>query len=56
MKWAVAQGYRGDNPAGDAISAALPKTTTTSSGTPRPSARPQWRFVAPELRGRPYRL
>ena len=26
MKWAVAQGYRGDNPAGDAISAALPKT------------------------------
>ena len=25
MKWAVAQGYRGDNPAGDAISAALPK-------------------------------
>ena len=26
MKWAVAQGYRDDNPAGDAISAALPKT------------------------------
>ncbi len=26
MKWAVAQGYRTDNPAGDAISAALPKT------------------------------
>ena len=25
MKWAVAQGYRGDNPAGDAIAAALPK-------------------------------
>ena len=25
MKWAVAQGYRDDNPAGDAISAALPK-------------------------------
>ena len=25
MKWAVAQGHRGDNPAGDAISAALPK-------------------------------
>ena len=25
MKWAVAQGYRTDNPAGDAISAALPK-------------------------------
>ena len=25
MKWAVAQGYRIDNPAGDAISAALPK-------------------------------
>ena len=26
MKWAVAQGFRGDNPAGDAIAAALPKT------------------------------
>ena len=26
MKWAVAQGFRSDNPAGDAISAALPKT------------------------------
>ena len=25
MKWAVAKGYRGDNPAGDAITAALPK-------------------------------
>ena len=25
MKWAVAQGYRDDNPAGDAISAALPR-------------------------------
>ena len=25
MKWAVAQGYRTDNPAGDALSAALPK-------------------------------
>ena len=25
MKWAVAQGYRADNPAGDAIGAALPK-------------------------------
>ena len=25
MKWAVAKGYRGDNPAGDAIGAALPK-------------------------------
>ena len=24
MKWAVAQGYRPDNPAGDALSAALP--------------------------------
>ena len=28
MKWAVAQGYREDNPAGDAISAALPKNGT----------------------------
>ena len=26
MKWAIAQGYRSDNPAGDAIAAALPKT------------------------------
>ena len=26
MKWAVAQGYREDNPAGDAIGAALPRT------------------------------
>ena len=25
MKWAVAQGYRDDNPAGDAIGADLPK-------------------------------
>ena len=29
MKWAVAQGYRGDNPAGDAIAAALPRTGGT---------------------------
>lgn len=28
MKWAVAQGHRGDNPAGDAIAAALPKNGT----------------------------
>ena len=28
MKWAVAQGYREDNPAGDAIAAALPKRGT----------------------------
>ncbi len=27
MKWAVAQGYREDNPTGDAISAALPKNS-----------------------------
>ena len=27
MKWAVAQGYRDDNPAGDVLSAALPKTS-----------------------------
>ena len=26
MQWSVAQGYRGDNPAGNAIGAALPKT------------------------------
>ena len=28
MRWAVAQGYRQDNPAGDAITAALPKRAT----------------------------
>ena len=28
MKWAVAQGYRKDNPAGDALSAALPRNAT----------------------------
>ena len=28
MKWAVAQGYRDDNPAGDAITAALPKNSS----------------------------
>ena len=28
MKWSVAQGYREDNPAGDAISAALPRNDT----------------------------
>ena len=25
MKWAIAQGYRQNNPAGDAVTAALPK-------------------------------
>ena len=29
MKWAVAQGYRNDNPAGDAIGAALPRNGVT---------------------------
>ena len=29
MKWAIAEGYRDDNPAGDAITAALPKTGHT---------------------------
>lgn len=28
MKWAIAQGFRQDNPAGDAIAAALPKTNS----------------------------
>ena len=28
MKWAIAQGYRADNPAGDAITQALPKVRT----------------------------
>ena len=35
MKWAVAQGYRSDNPASDAISAALPKTGCASSTATR---------------------
>ena len=29
MKWAIAQGYRSDNPAGDALGAALPKVANT---------------------------
>jgi len=29
MKWAIAQGYRQDNPAGDAVLAALPKQTVS---------------------------
>ena len=29
MKWAIAEGYREDNPAGEAIGAALPKNSTT---------------------------
>ena len=33
MKWAVAQGYRDDNPAGDAISMALPKTAVRKQHT-----------------------
>ena len=28
MKWAVAQGYRGDNPAGEALAQALPRNST----------------------------
>ena len=36
MKWAVAQGYRDDNPTGDVISAALPKNGRHQR---RPSAR-----------------
>lgn len=31
MKWAVAQGYRSDNPAGDALGAALPKISNTET-------------------------
>ncbi len=30
MKWAVAKGYRSDNPAGDAIAAALPRNGNTT--------------------------
>ena len=42
MKWAVAQGYREDNPAGDAISAALPKN----------SVRRQHQKALPHAKGR----
>ena len=31
MKWAIAEGYREDNPAGDAITAALPKSGHTTT-------------------------
>ena len=31
MKWAVAQGYRSDNPAGDALGAALPKISNAQT-------------------------
>ena len=34
MKWAVAQGYRTDNPTGDAISAGLPKRTNPARHMP----------------------
>ena len=37
MKWAIAEGYRSDNPAGDAVTAALPKgghTTTHHRALP----------------------
>ena len=34
MKWAIAQGYRQDNPAGDAVTAALPKQTTARKHLP----------------------
>ena len=37
MKWAVAQGHRDDNPAGDAIAAALPKGGSVSSASARPA-------------------
>ena len=34
MKWAIAQGYRSDNPAGDAITAALPKRPSLTQHRP----------------------
>ena len=34
MKWAIAQGYRNDNPAGDAIAAALPKNVVKRQHLP----------------------
>ena len=39
MKWAVAQGFRADNPAGDAISAALPKNGRAHRAPQGPAAR-----------------
>ncbi|MYF07732.1 MAG: tyrosine-type recombinase/integrase [Rhodospirillaceae bacterium] len=46
MKWAVAQGYRSDNPAGDALGAALPKISNAQTHY---RALP-YRQVAPALR------
>ena len=43
MRWAVAQGYREDNPAGDAIGAALPKTGSRTRHQPA--------LPYPEVRG-----
>ena len=43
MRWAVAQGYREDNPAGDAIGAALPKTGVRTRHQPA--------LPYPEVRG-----
>jgi len=43
MQWAVAQGYREDNPAGDAIGAALPKTGARTRHQPA--------LPYPEVRG-----
>ena len=44
MKWVVVQGFRDDNPAGDAISAALPKTATVKKqrrACPSPNSAPR---------------
>ena len=60
MKWAVAQGYRPDNPAGDALGAALPRWTprprTTARCHTKRSAR-RWRrsATAPPRPGRGWR-
>ena len=34
MKWAIAQGHRGDDPAGDAITEALPNGSHTTTHHP----------------------
>ena len=55
MRWAVAQGYREDNPGGDAIGAALPKTGVRTRHQPAREARSLVDgsdLVFPSVRGR----
>ena len=47
MKWVVAQGYREDNPAGDAISAALPKNSVRRGHVDSPAVAHEGEARAP---------